>query len=518
MDNLKILWADDEIEMLKPQLIHLEQKGHEVIQVTNGHDAIDELKSDDTIDIVFLDESMPSLTGLETLEQIKAFKPDIPVVMITKNESEQIMEEAIGSQIADYLTKPVNPNQIIVSLKKIVDNNRLVTQKTNSDYQKEFRNLHMDMEEVNDLNGWKDIYLRIINWELRLDKTNSNEMGDILSTQKNQANAGFSRFVKTNYKFWYSSDDSDVVLSDQLLRTKIFPNLDKNKPSIVLLLDNLRYDQWKVIEQVVKKSFRKKREDYFVSMLPTATQYSRNAIFAGMTPAEIAEHMPQFWLNDFEEGGKNNFESDLLDAQMKRLFRTPVKYRYTKVTNLTHAKDLEEKILDHLELDISFIVYNFIDTLSHARTEMEVLKELAGDEKAYRSITLSWFQNSPLWSALQKLAERDVQLFITTDHGTIRVQSPSKVIGDKDTTTNLRYKMGRNLRFEDKDVFTVDQPSSTGLPTPNISSKFIFALEDKFFLYPNNYNYYNNYFRDTFQHGGVSLEEMICPVIELNSK
>ncbi|MGI9160234.1 MAG: PglZ domain-containing protein, partial [Saprospiraceae bacterium] len=295
-------------------------------------------------------------------------------------------------------------------------------------------------------------------------------------------------------------------------------HIGQGTPTILVLLDNLRYDQWKVIEPFMNELFRTEQEDYFFSILPTATQYSRNAIFAGMMPADIEIAFPDKWKNDTDEGGKNLFENFFLGKQIDRVFRKPIKWDYVKVTNVNHGKELVDNILNYTHNDLTVIVYNFIDMLSHARTEMEVLKELAGDERAYRSLTRSWFLHSPLWAALQRLEGREVQLFVTTDHGTIRVQSPSKVVGDRETTANLRYKVGRNLQYDPKEVFSVKEPKQGGLPRPNVSSTFIFAKEDYFFLYPNNYNQFYNYYRNTFQHGGISLEEMICPVVRLKSK
>lgn len=518
MSAIKILWADDEIDLLKPQMIFLEQRGYEVSKVTNGHDALEELQTDTDIDIIFLDESMPGLTGIETLEKIKQIQPNLPVVMITKNETEDIMEEAIGSQIADYLIKPVNPNQILLSLKKIVDNQRLIREKTNMDYQKEFRNILMEINDGPNFEEWISIYNRIINWELRLDKSESTEMGDILKMQKDQANVEFSKFVKKHYEHWIKERPNDMIFSDTLLKTKVFPHLSEDRPTFVILLDNLRFDQWKVIEPILTRDYRIEEEDYFTSILPTSTQYSRNAIFSGMMPADIAKHYKQYWLHDNEEGGKNNFENQLLTSQINRLVHREIRHKYIKVVNIQQAREMEDKILDYMNQDLTVIVYNFIDMMSHARTEMEVLKELASDEKAYRSLTRSWFNNSPLWSALQRLSEKDIQLFVTTDHGTIRVNTPAKVVGDRETTTNLRYKMGRSLKYDDNDVLAIRKPEEVGLPSANISSSYIFATEDRYFLYPNNYNYYNRHFKDTFQHGGISLEEMICPVIRLRSK
>ncbi len=517
MEKIKILWADDEIDLLKPQLLFLEKKGYDILTVTNGHDALEECAANKDIDVVFLDESMPGITGLETLSRIKGKYPHLPVVMITKNEAENVMEEAIGAQIADYLIKPVNPHQILLTLKKIIDNKRLVQEKTSSDYQQEFRQILMEINSGLDYEEWVEIYRRIVNWEIKIASSNSVGMADILAMQKREANTAFSKFVVDNYLHWLKEGDGPV-LSHQLMRSKILPYLQEGTPVIMLLLDNLRYDQWKVLQPVFAEFFRVEDEDYFYSILPSSTQYSRNAIFAGMMPADIEKHFPNWWKNDNDEGGKNLHEEDLLGNLIRRSVRRDLRWEYIKVTNVGHAKQVQDNILNYLQNDFTAIVYNFIDMLSHARTEMEVLKELAGDERAYRSLTLSWFKNSPLWEALQRVAERDAVLILTTDHGTIRVGTPSRVIGDRDTTTNLRYKVGKNLQYEPRDVLEVRDPRKAMLPRPNVSSTFIFATEDKFFLYPNNYNYYHNYYNNTFQHGGISLEELICPIIRLRPR
>ncbi|MFK8102759.1 MAG: response regulator [Saprospiraceae bacterium] len=519
MEKIKILWADDEIDLLKPQLLFLKNKGYEVITVTNGHDALEECEESNDIDVVFLDESMPGLTGLETLSRIKEKNRHLPVVMITKNEAENVMEEALGSQISDYLIKPVNPNQILLTLKKIIDNKRLVREKTTSGYQQDFRQILMEINSGLNYEEWVDIYRKIINWELKLDDSSTNQMSEILAMQKSEANAAFSKFVTKNYVDWVGTkEENSPTFSNNLLRRKVFPEMDSDVPTVLLLLDNLRYDQWKTLEPIFSEFFRVESEDFFYSILPTSTQYSRNAIFAGLMPSEIQEYFPEWWLNDNQPGGKNMKEFELLKEQIKRTFRKEVKCDYVKITNVNNANKLHDNIINYLQNDLMVIVYNFIDMLSHARTEMEVLKELAGDEKAYRSLTKSWFEHSQLWAALKKIADRDIQLIVTTDHGTIRVNQPSKVVGDRETTTNLRYKVGRNLQYDRKDVLEVKDPKKAFLPRPNVSSTFIFAKEDKFFLYPNNYNHYNNYYKNTFQHGGISLEEMICPIIKMRSK
>ncbi len=519
MDKIKILWADDEIDLLKPHTLFLEKRGYEVVTVSNGHDALEECEQNRDIDVVFLDESMPGLTGLETLTRIKSLRPNLPIVMITKNEAEHVMEDAIGQEIADYLIKPVNPNQILLSLKKIIDNKRLVSERTTQSYQQNFRELFMEIQSGLNYEEWVDVYKKLIGWELRLDMSGSEDMSEILSTQKAEANTEFSKYIAKNYLDWFGAKkDKAPTMSHNLLKNKIFPHVGDGIPTVALLLDNLRFDQWKVIEPLISEMFRVEEEDYFYSILPATTQYSRNAIFAGMMPADIDARHPDWWFNDNEEGGKNLREADLLADQIQKNLRKTWKFDYVKITNVHNGKLLEDNILNYLKNDVSFIVYNFIDMLSHARTEMEVLKELAKDERAYRSLTRSWFLHSPLYNALQKIASKNVRLFVFTDHGTIRVKSPSKVVGDKETTTNLRYKVGRNLQYNRGDVLEIRDPKAVGLPRPNVSSTFIFAKEDAYFLYPNNYNHFNAYYRNTFQHGGISLEELICPVIRLRSK
>ena len=517
MSKVKILWADDEIDLLKPQLFFLEKKGYEVYKVTNGYDALDKLQEDKTIQCVFLDESMPGITGLETLEKIRETNKTIPIVMITKNEAEDLMEQAIGSEINDYLIKPVNPNQILLSLKKIIDNKRLVSEKTATSYQQDFRTISMDISSGLDREGWNTLYKRIIDWEIKLDNSDNEEMREILDMQKKEANKEFGRFVDRHYQDWIEEKDSPTF-SSNLLSKHLFPNMSNERPNVLVLFDNLRYDQWRTIEPIVSELFRVEEEHVFYSILPTSTQYSRNAIFAGMSPLEIQKNFPQYWLNDNESGGKNQYEAELLEAQINRTFQKEIRWNYFKIRNAQDAKNLQDQAVNFHTNDLTVIVYNFIDMLSHARTEMEVLKELASDEKAYRSLTKSWFLNSPIWSSLQALVSRNIRLFITTDHGTIRVSSPSKVLADRETTTNLRYKVGKNLKCQKSDVFQEADPHKIKLPRPNISSKFIFAKEDKFFLYPNNYNHYNRMYTDTFQHGGISMEEMICPFIILDTK
>mgnify|MGYP000353691404 CR=1 FL=1 len=514
----KILWVDDEIESLQSQILFLKNKGYDVNAMTNGFDAIDFVK-DNFIDVVLLDETMPGITGLETLAKIKEVNSQVPIVLITKNETENLMDEAIGSQISDYLIKPVNPNQVLLSLKKIIDNKRLVAERTTSAYQQQFRNLFMALNSNPDYNEWMDIYKKLVYWELEMQKSDSPEMQEVLQSQKSEANTEFFKFVSRNYAKWVNPRSTESpVMSHSLFQFKVLPHVEKGVPTFFMLIDNLRFDQWKTIQPLFAETFRILEEDTFYSILPTATQYARNAIFSGLLPMEIEKQFPQHWKNDEEEGGKNLYEEEFFRAQLKRLKKDNLRFSYTKVLNNHAGQDLVNNIHNLLVNDLNVIVYNFVDMLSHARTEMEVLKELAGDETSYRSITASWFEHSPLNQALKKIADKKVNLILATDHGSVRVKTPYKVVGDKQTTTNLRYKHGRNLNYDPKDVLAFRDPKEAGLPVPTVNSSFIFAKEDGYLCYPNNYNHYVNYYRNTFQHGGVSLEEMIVPVIKMTSK
>ena len=518
MANARIVWVDDEIESLKSQKMFLEQKGYEVITFANGFDAIEYIK-ENRPDVVLLDESMPGISGLETLAAIKEIHRSLPAVMVTKNETENLMEEAIGSQIADYLIKPVNPNQVLLTLKKILDNKRLVAEKTTAAYQMEFRSLFMALSDNPDAKGWPEIYKKLTHWELEMEKTGSPEMMEILQSQKQEANTAFFKFISKHYLDWIQAGSGNrPVMSPDLMKEKVVPLLEPGVPTFFILIDNLRFDQWKMIQPLLEEDFRMIREDTYYSILPTATQYCRNAVFAGMMPLEIAEKFPGQWKNDEEEGGKNLQEELFLTGFIKKLQKKDIKYSYTKVVGNQDAQQLLSGIHNLLNNDLNVIVYNFVDMLSHARTEMEVLKELAGDEQGYRSITKSWFEYSPLRQALKKIADRKIRIVISTDHGSVQVKTPYKVIGDKQTTSNLRYKHGKNLNYNPKDVLAFKNPKEGGLPLPHVNSSFIFAKEDGFLCYPNNYNYYVNYYKNTFQHGGVSMEEMIIPVIQLESK
>jgi len=517
MDKIKILWVDDEIDILKPHILFLQKKGYQVLTSNNGNEALDFIRNQD-FDIVFLDEQMPGLSGIETLELIKRDHPGLPIVMITKSEEESIMEEAIGSKISDYLIKPVNPNQILLCLKKNLEHKKLISEKTTSAYQQEFSRLGTEISGYLEHDQWVDVYKKLVRWELELESAKDPSIKEVLFMQKQEANHAFSKFVEKNYVSWVNgSARTKPVQSHTVLREKLFGQITKDDIWFLVVIDNLRYDQWKVMQPIIEEHFKVEKDEIYYSILPTVTHYARNAFFAGLLPTEIEKKYPQFWMNEDDEGSKNQFEDKLIEENLKRNGKN-IKSSYVKVLNPSFGKKVIEMLPNMMFNNLNVIVYNFVDMLSHARTEMEIIRELADDEPAYRSLTLSWFEHSPLYDIIRYIADRRANLIITTDHGSIRVDNPVKVLGDKNTNTNLRYKTGKALQYNAREVFEVKNPNDIYLPRINVSSGFIFCRRNDFFAYPNNYNYYVNYYRSTFQHGGISLEEMLVPCITLRPK
>lgn len=511
MRKMKILWTDDEIEVLKPHIIFLSEKGYEIDTCSNGNDTIDLVRRH-PYDLILLDEHMPGLSGIETLRLIKEVRPEIPVIMITKSEEEDIMEAAIGSQITDYLIKPVKPNQILLALKKTLDQKRLVTEKTTIDYRQEFRNISMLIDSARSSDQWTEIYRKIVYWECELDKSTDQEMSEIIMMQENEANYAFSKFISNNYLVWLEKNNSDTpLLSPHLLRKKVFPHIKQGQPLFFILIDNMRLDQWRTIYTQLADYYRIVSEDLYYSILPTATQFSRNSIFSGMMPFEISRKTPQYWIDDYDEEGKNNYEEELIKRHLAGSGLN-IKWSYNKINSNLDGKKAGEKINQLLKNDINFLVFNFVDILSHARTEMDLIRDLTSDERAFRSLTRSWFIHSSLFEMLKALASHKVKIIFSTDHGTIRVQNPLKIIGDRKTSSNLRYKMGRSLDYDPGKVFEIKDPEKAGLPKSNISSRYIFAMNNDYLIYQNNYNQFAGLYKDSFQHGGISMQEMLLPV------
>lgn len=516
-NKARLLWTDDEIDLLRPYILFLEEKGYSVDTANNGHDAISQMKIN-SYDLVLLDENMPGLSGIQVLDEIKKINPLVPVIMVTKSEEENIMDQAIGSKIADYLIKPVNPNQILLAIKKNIDNKRLISERTTHSYQVEFNKLTSEISMANSFESWKKVYRTLVYWEIELGRNNDNTMDEVLKMQKNEANNAFTKFVKAEYISWFDPKNTKKpLMSPGIFKQKVYPLLDQGKQVFVILIDNLRLDHWKIIEEKLHDIYSVAEDEIFCSILPTCTQYSRNAMFAGLMPSEIDKLFPDIWLNDDEEGGKNLHEEELLRRQHTRSGRNESMY-YNKILHNRDGKHLVESFSDLLKFRLGVLVFNFVDTLSHARTEMDMIRELAEDESAYRSLSISWFEHSPLFDLLKLLAENKITVVLTTDHGAIRVDKPIKVIGDRQTTTNLRYKQGKNLNYPQREVFEITDPAKAYLPKSALSSTYVFACNNDFLAYPNNFNYYVKYYKNTFQHGGVSLEEMLIPVVTLNPR
>lgn len=515
MSNGLLLWVDDEIELLKAHIIFLEKKGYEVVTVSNGPDAIDQCRQQ-TFDLVLLDEQMPGLSGLETLQQIKEIQPATPVVMVTKSEEENIMDQAIGSKIADYLIKPVNPSQILLALKKNIHQKEIVTEVAQTSYQQQYQQIAMQIGDCRSFDDWKEVYKKLVRWELELSSADSSMM-EMLRMQKEEANNGFGKFIQKHYLDWIEKKTDDrPLISPEIFKSKIFPSIDKGNKVFLIVIDNFRYDQWRVLSEEIGDMFDID-ENLYMSILPTATQYARNAIFSGLMPLQIAKMFPDLWVDEDEEEGKNLNEAPLIKTQIDR-YRRHDKFSYHKINDSTAADKLIKEFNNLKQNDLNVVVINFIDMLSHARTEMKMVRELANNESAYRSITLSWFRHSVLSELFKMLAQTDYEIVITTDHGSIRATKPLKIIGDRNTNTNLRYKLGKNLSYNAKEVFAIHDPAKAQLPSPNLSTSYVFAMGDSFFAYPNNYNYYVSYYKDTFQHGGISMEEMIIPLITMKAR
>ena len=509
------MWVDDEIEMLRAHIIFLEKKGYDVTTVNNGNDAIEECRKRN-FDLVLLDEMMPGITGLETLQQIKEISPSTPIVMVTKSEEENIMDQAIGQKIADYLIKPVNPSQILLALKKNIHKKQIVTEVTQTGYRKEFQDIAMRIMDCSTLDDWKDIYRRLVRWELELSSADS-DMTEMLQMQKEEANNSFAKFVRKNYLSWVAPGTTQrPLMSPDIFKKCVFPAVNNGEKVFLIVIDNFRYDQWRTLAQDIGEMFDV-NEDMYMSILPTATQYARNAIFSGLMPEQIERMFPDLWVDEDEEEGKNINEEPLVRTQIER-YRRHDTFSYHKINDSAGAERLIERLSELTKNDINVVVVNFIDMLSHARTESKMVRELANNESAYRSITLSWFRHSVVGELLKALAQTDCTVIITTDHGSIRASKPIKIIGDRNTNTNLRYKLGKNLNCQSKEVFVVKNPHDAQLPAPNLSTSYVFATGNSFLAYPNNYNYYVSYYKDTFQHGGISMEEMLIPLVTLKKR
>lgn len=509
-----LLWVDDEIDLLRAHILFLENKGYEVDTVTNGSDAIERCR-EKAYDLVLLDENMLGLSGLETLAVIKEADPNIPVVMVTKSEEENIMDQAIGSKIADYLIKPVHPNQILLTLKKNIHKQDIVTAETNRGYQQNFGKISMQINDSLTADDWVSVYRQLVYWELELQEADSS-MHEMLAMQKSEANAAFCKFIKRNYMTWMMQPDKAPVMSHDIFKKYVFPTLDNGQKMFLIVMDNFRFDQWRTLSAELAELFTFE-ENLYYSILPTATQYARNAIFSGLMPNRISTMFPDLWVDEDSEEGKNLNEAPLIQTHFDR-YRRRNSFSYHKINDSVAADRLLKEFNNLQCNDLNVIVINFIDILSHAKTDSRMMRELAADEAAYRSLILSWFRHSSVRDLFKAIAATDCPVVITTDHGSIRVKNPIKVVGERTINTNLRYKLGRNLGFNAREVYEISEPQKAYLPAPNVSTSYIFATDQDFFVYQNNLNNYVQYYKDTFQHGGISMEEMIIPVITMHPK
>ena len=522
MSKGKILWVDDEIDLLRSHILFLKQKEYEVETVTNGEDAVAKVKQEQ-FDLIFLDEMMTGMGGLETLGKIKKVNANIPVVMITKNEEESLMHDAIGSQITDYLIKPIVPSQVLLTCKKILESRKISGEYVTKDYLQVFSEIGRRLMDELDYEDWIDIYTKLVNWDLRLDTHSEIDLRTTLNDQRRDCNKEFSKFVENNYLKWLQNPEDYYTpkLSPDVVEQYVLPHLKKsNGPVFLFILDCLRLDQWLVIEQHLLELFNIER-DYYFSILPTATPYARNSIFGGMFPDEIAKHFPEAWDGTKEdERSLNKNEKELLEIHLERLkIELKTELKYLKIINPDVGKGFEQNIFSHRKTHFMAVVVNFLDMIAHGRSDSDLLKEITPDESAYRSLTNSWFMHSSLLGTFKNIASMEnATVIVTTDHGSVRSLRGAKVLGDKEASTNLRFKFGRNLKVDDKYAMTLKNPEEYKLPNRGLAKSYIIAKEDYYFVYPTEYHKFLNHYKDTFQHGGISMEEMILPVITMKSK
>ena len=510
LDKVNIIWADDEIELLNSHILFLEDKNFNITAATSGEEAIDLFRKN-KYDLVLLDEMMSGIDGIETLRKIKEISPSTPIVMITKNEEEWLMDEAIASQISDYLIKPVNPNQIFLSCKKILSSDKIKSDRIIKDFLDSYNLIKSEINDSNDILNWFKLIDTVIDWEVRLEGLDTDSVAYFLSDLKLELNKNFTNFIEKSY--------SDLVQSkffpNSILSEHVKPLINKNEKVALIVLDCLRYDQGKVIIESLFENFEVDIKPS-LSFLPTTTEYSRNSIFSGLMPNQIKEKFPNEWAEmDRDESKLNKYENIFLDEYCNNNFNHKVTTHYDKVVDMNQGQKVKDKIKDCRNIDLISIVVNFIDILGHASVKSRAVKEMISDDKAYRLEVKHWFENSWLYDALMEFKENNRKIIITSDHGTTLVKKPTIIKGDKSTSSGLRYKKGRNLNVSSREGISFKNPNEYFLPKSNDGENYIIAKSDYFFVYPNDYNYYKKTFEKTYQHGGLSVDEIVVPIINL---
>ncbi len=514
----KILWADDQIDLLKPHMLFLEEKGYSLRGVANGDDAVALLEQED-FDLLLLDEQMPGRSGLETLEEVRRSQPGLPVIMITKSGEEGLMNEAFGGEVQDFLVKPVNPAQIFSAIKRIFEGRKIQESQLSRDYIQEYSQISTENMEGAEPERWLEVNRFLTDWDLKLDNFEGTGLEQTHQDLRRDLNLAFCRFVEDRYQGWAQADPRDrPLMSPDIFSTFVQPFVESGRQVYFIVIDCMRLDQWHVIEEMLSPFFTTTLEHYF-AILPTATPYARNSLFSGLWPSEIAEKLPQFWVEDpKEELSLNRFERELLGAQLVAKGLRDRNYKYVKVSNISQANELYRQIGGFADIPLVALVFNFLDILAHGRSQSEILQEIAPDESAFRSLMASWFRHSALYDILKSLAKAGAMVVVTSDHGSVLCRRSALVQGNRSTSTGIRYKYGDNLGCDTKQTLRIKDPLAWRLPSERATKDYVIAKENHFFVYPTNYHEFEQRYNGSFQHGGISLEEMIVPCAVLDPK
>jgi DNA-binding response OmpR family regulator len=513
-----ILWVDDEVESLSSHILFLQEQGFNVEKAAHGDDALALLQRT-AYGVVLLDEQMPGRRGLDLFRAIRALDLTLPVVMVTKSEEPATLKDAIGADISDYLVKPVNPRQVLSVVTRILEGDRIRQQRLSRDFATRFRELEARRAGVLDWRSWTELVVELAEWEFRLGQAEEPGLSEALQSLQASLRQDFARFIDQQYAGWLRGTRADrPPLSVDIVPEFVEPALRQHKKALLVVVDCLRLDQWEAIRPLISTRFDVETSYYF-SIVPTATPFARNAIFSGLLPAALQAAHPHWW-RDQDESSLNAHEHELLSAQLERRYGRQIPVRYEKVFTAADGEALLTRLPSHLAAEgVTALVFNFIDQLTHGRTENSTLFEVARDAPALRSLTRTWFERSALWGALREAERRNVPVLLTTDHGSIHCHSPATVFARRDATANLRYKFGEDLRTQEREAaIVVDDLASFGLPARAPGTRLLLATGDRFFVYPTKLREYQARYRGAFLHGGVTPEEMVLPIALLTAR